>query len=112
MSGAATPAFDVALLEMALAGILPPVTVAAVALGLAWKPWRRGRVTPGRATAWGAPLAIGLGYAAGHLGTHGWPRFHPWPQLLFQVPEIVVLRLSVNVSLALANTGDFDIVTE
>lgn len=83
------PALDTTLWEQALAGVLPPVAVATVALVLAWKPWRRGRhepESPGPANAWGAPLAIGLGYAAGHLATHGWPRFYPWPRLFFQLP--------------------------
>lgn len=56
-----------------LAGVVPPLLVAAVVLGLAWRPWeRRGesQATPSSARRAAAPLAIGLGYVAGHAAIH------------------------------------------
>jgi hypothetical protein len=56
---------DPSLIRQAAAGIVPPVLVAACTLLVA----RRGRELP----RWSLALAIGLGTAAGFVGTHGWP---------------------------------------
>ena len=59
--------------DIALAGLVPPAVISAGALVLAWKPWRREARESGRRSAWGPPVSLGLGYAAGHVGIHGWP---------------------------------------
>lgn len=64
---------DVSMLQIAARGVVPPAAVAAAFLAAAWRPWLRAGPGPGPATSWGAPLALGLGYAAGHVATHGWP---------------------------------------
>ena len=61
-----------ALLRQGLAGVLPPALVGAALLALAWRVWRpRGSVPAAPSSAWGAPLAFGLGYAAAHAAIHG-----------------------------------------
>ncbi len=65
-----------AALAQALGGVLAPALLSATALATAWRPEKSPAEAPRPSTSlWGAPLALGLGYAAGHLGTHGWPSF-------------------------------------
>ena len=64
---------DSALLEQFLAGVLPPALFASAALVAAWKPWQRERDGLAANARWGAPLALGLGYAAGHIALEGSP---------------------------------------
>ena len=64
---------DITFLEIAARGIVPPALVAAAFLVAAWKPWRRSGPGGGPRTAWGPPLAVGLGYAVGHVAADGWP---------------------------------------
>lgn len=61
------------MLQIAARGIVPPAVVAVLFLAAAWRPWLRSGPGPGPGTSWAAPLALGLGYAAGHVATHGWP---------------------------------------
>jgi len=66
---------DRSILVNALGGVLAPAGVAALVLALAARPWR-GRAGEG-AAGWGAPLALGLAFAAGYIATQGWPDFPP-----------------------------------
>lgn len=61
-----------AVLVTALTGALAPVGVAALLLAASARPWR-GR--DAAAAPAGPPLALGLGFLAGFLATHGMPRF-------------------------------------
>lgn len=59
---------------MALTGILPPIALALPIVLVAWRPLGRARSKPGGALErLGGPLAIGLGYLAGHVALIGWP---------------------------------------
>jgi hypothetical protein len=55
--------------------LLVPVLVAGLCLVAAWRPWR-GRLAAGRGR-WGGAAALGLGFAAGHVGLLGWPSLPP-----------------------------------
>jgi len=61
-----------AVLVTALTGVVAPVGVAALVLAASARPWR-GRDAP--AAPAGPPLALGLGFLAGFLATHGTPRW-------------------------------------
>jgi hypothetical protein len=63
------------VVELALAGVLAPALAAAVLLLVAWRPWRRDKAA---LPAWGAPLAVGVAYVAGHVATHGVPHVPRW----------------------------------
>lgn len=60
-----------AVLVTALTGALAPVGVAALVLSASARPWR-GREAA--ASPAGPPLALGLGFLAGFVATHGLPR--------------------------------------
>lgn len=106
-------AFDPTFVYQGLAGVVPPAIVSGVALGLAWRPWSHTRVRASGGNAWGAALAVGLGYAAGQVGIHGWPSLAlsvPVKDGLFYVAVVAALcgtvraadRLAVRVVLCAA----------
>lgn len=57
---------------MVFYGALIPTLTSAVVLAASWPLWRRTEEA-----SWPVALAIGLGYAAGHVGIEGWRPFPP-----------------------------------
>ena len=58
---------------MVLFSVLLPVFISGTILFIAWRGWRRSEPIPNG--TWGGPIALGLGYGVGHIGTIGFPPF-------------------------------------
>jgi hypothetical protein len=64
-----------AIINAGLFGVLLPALIAAGVLVAAWRPWQE---SSGNRVRWAPPLALGLAYAAAHIGLGGKPETMPY----------------------------------
>jgi hypothetical protein len=84
-----------------LLGVFVPALLAAFWLLLAWRPWSRAVVSDHTLGRWGAPVALTLAYAAGHvcvLGLPSWPPTEATHWVLFLALAAGALGLSESLS--------------
>ena len=81
---------DLDPIELALEGVVPSLIVAVLALGLAWRVWTRAQAPAGAGSAWGLPLALGVGFFATFQAMLGWPGADWYPDMKTRVAWVAL----------------------